>query len=158
MMHAQYAIDLVISWIGIFVDQVLGPGYNSRRAEAALQTARGDKAVSKSFAFKLAETFKRQHRLACGVLGRHRAGDDSSTVDDHRAASTLPLRATAVFGRDHSALIAQHFKKRHSIFDVDGAFGRVQRELDAVSHFSHLSPPDAFRLNRTIPASEASSF
>src|ERR1700730_18050744 len=134
MMHAQHAIDLVVSWIGGCVDQVFGSGYNSRRAKAALQPARGDKAVGKNFTFKLGEALKRQYRLACSAGGGHPAGNDCTTVDDHGTASALTLRAATVLGRDHATLIAQHFKKRHTIFNVDGAFGCIQCELDAVSH------------------------
>ena len=60
-MHAQDSIDLIVRRIRSLIEQVLGPRYDSGSSKAALQTARFNKAVGESLAFKLAEAFKSEH-------------------------------------------------------------------------------------------------
>src|SRR6266446_6358246 len=71
-MHAQDAIDLIVSRIGGLIDQVLGSNYDAWSAETALQTARCDEAVGEGVTLKLAEAFKCQHCLSCDALRRRR--------------------------------------------------------------------------------------
>src|SRR5258705_12293759 len=133
-MHAQDAIDLIVTRIGGLVDQVLGSNYDAGSAETALQPPCCDEAVGEGVTLKLAEAFKRQHCLSRGALRGHGPRNKRFAVDDYRATSTLTLRAAAVLWRDQPAGVAQDFEKRHSVFNLDSSLGCVQAELDSVSH------------------------
>src|SRR5262249_46813094 len=99
-----------------------------------LQTAAGDKTVSESLTLELAETFKSEHRFAGNAFCGHCARHDGPAVDDHGAASALTRRTAAILRRYDSTAITQEFQQRHAVFDLDGAVGRIQVELDRVSH------------------------
>src|SRR5437762_13279071 len=110
-MHAQDAIDLIVTRIGGLVDQVLGSNYDAGSAETALQTARCYEAVGEGVTLKLAEAFKRHNCLSRGALGGHRTRNQRFAVDHHRATSALPLWAAPVLCRDQPAGVAQAFEK-----------------------------------------------
>src|SRR5260370_22897965 len=109
-MHAEDAIDLLVGRIRSLIDQMFGTHYNTGRAKAALQSSCSDETLGKGIALKLAEAFKREDGLSQDALGRHRARDNRSAIDDHRAATALTLRAAAVLGRDQTAPVTQRFE------------------------------------------------
>jgi hypothetical protein len=111
MVHAQDAVDLIVSRFWRFVDEVFGAHDDTRSAKPALESSARDEAGCEHIAFAFAETFKRLDPLPGGGSGRHCAGNYCAIVDDYGAASALPLGGASIFRRDQSALIAENLEQ-----------------------------------------------
>jgi hypothetical protein len=134
MVHAEDAIDLIVGWIRTLLYEVFRAHNDTGRAEAALKPPGSDEAVGEGLAFKLAEPFERQNRLARNAVGWNAARNNGAPVDDDCAAPTLTLRAAAILGRDHPALVTQDFQQRRPVYNIDCARISVEREFNPVLH------------------------
>jgi hypothetical protein len=136
VVHAEYAIYLIVRRVGGLVEKVFGADDDSGRAEPALEPARRKKAVGEGFALSLAEAFEGQYGLSGNVLCGHRARDDRAIIYYYGAAAALSLRAAPVFGGDKPEPVAQQVEQRQLAVNFDVACCAVERELDPSSHIA----------------------
>ncbi len=110
---------------------------DARRAESALRAAGVGEACRQSGAFGRLETLDGGHHPPGDADRRRDARDAGIAVDEHGAASALPLRRAAVLRRHDAEALAQDREERFpaNAVDLDGC--AVAGERDPIPSCAH---------------------
>ncbi|MEZ5145380.1 MAG: hypothetical protein R2726_23145 [Acidimicrobiales bacterium] len=116
-----------VAGVGASDAQGLEPAHDAGRAEAALAGPRRHERVGPPVAHDRFQAVGRGDDPTGHPPHRRHTGDARGSVDEHRAAAALALRAAAVLRRPATQPVAQHLEQGRAIVD-DGDLVAVNDE------------------------------